>query len=279
MCASVVEAASGHSPGRLPAYFQLQRYNITPADIVRGTFRCEPEAIRPRVILMPWWRPEIFAGQVANLTTITEGAVYQLEYRGQPVTVIRSGIGAPQAGDAVLALACTPCETIVFTGSVGGLDPTMAVGDLLLPTRSFCGDGFSRYLGPELDAADCFLHPAEPDPELAGIVKEVTLRVCQDGSVRLYQGTVYATDSIIAQFHHLDHLVERLGCIGIEMETAAVFRAARLVGIRAGALLQMSDVIPVCKSLYSGRTADDMARRRLIRRTLLAEAVLEAVMA
>src|SRR5438874_7143320 len=47
------------------------------------------------------------------------------------VTVIRSGLGAPQTGDIVLALGCTRCETLVFSGSVGGLDAAMGIGDLV----------------------------------------------------------------------------------------------------------------------------------------------------
>jgi purine-nucleoside phosphorylase len=63
------------------------------------------------------------------------------------------------------------------------------------------------------------------------------------------------------------------------METSAVFRASRLVGIRAAALLQLSDVIPARKSLFSGRTASDQARRRGVRATVLARAVVAALRA
>ena len=72
-------------------------------------------------------------------------------------------------------------------------------------------------------------------------------------------------------------MIQRFGCIGIEMETAAVFRVARLVGIKAAALLQFSDVIPAQKSLFSGRTPRDQARRREVRSTVLAEAVIAAL--
>ena len=61
--------------------------------------------------------------------------------------------------------------------------------------------------------------------------------MCAEAGVVLNKGMVFSTDTIVAQFHHLDSLTTRFDCIGIEMETSAVFNAARLVGIRAAALL------------------------------------------
>jgi nucleoside phosphorylase len=63
------------------------------------------------------------------------------------------------------------------------------------------------------------------------------------------------------------------------METSAVFQAARLVGIKAGALLQVSDVPHRNKSLFSGRTKEEMERRKSIRQEVLAHAVLCCVLA
>ena len=93
------------------------------------------------------------------------------------------------------------------------------------------------------------------------------------------RGAVFSTDSILAQFFRLDALMDELNCAAIEMETAAVFQAARLVGIRAAALLQISDLPRQGKSLLAGRTETDMQRRRSIRRAVLAPAVLSALLA
>jgi hypothetical protein len=38
---------------KFPDYFQLERFNISPADVTRMPFHCDPDAIRPDVILMP----------------------------------------------------------------------------------------------------------------------------------------------------------------------------------------------------------------------------------
>jgi purine-nucleoside phosphorylase len=153
----------------------------------------------------------------------------------------------------------------------------MEIGDLVVLDKSLCGDGFSRYLDENVLTRDCFLNPVEPDSGLAEIIKSHALEVCQRESISLHLGTVFSIDSIVAQFFRLDYLVSNFDCIGIEMETSSVFRAARLVGIRASALLQVSDVIPANKSLFSGRTKDDMERRNSIREGILARVILDSI--
>jgi purine-nucleoside phosphorylase len=262
---------------RLPEYFQLQRYNITAEDVARLYLRCDSDVIKPKVIVTPVWKADVFEIHADSITTVSEGVVYEIEYRGQAVTLIRSGIGAPQTGDFVLALGCTPCRSIIFTGSVGGLHPSMDIGDLILGEKSICGDGFSRYLGAEVKTQDCFFQAVEPDLEMTDVIKNHALRVCQKNFIPLHCGTIFSTDSIIAQFFRLDYLVRNFNCIGIEMETSSVFGAAKLVGIRASAILQVSDVIPKSKSLFSGRTKEDMERRTFIRERILAKVILDSI--
>ncbi len=116
---------------------------------------------------MPWWQPDVFGLWANRITTITDHILYELEFKGKTISVIRSGIGAPQSGDTVLALGCTPCERIIFAGSVGGLRSDIHIGDLITPEFSYSGDGFCRYLGPEAPLKDCFLERIYPDESLS----------------------------------------------------------------------------------------------------------------
>jgi len=148
---------------------------------------------------------------------------------------------------------------------------------LVVVEKSLCGDGFSRYLDAQVIPGDCFLRSAEPDPDLTGQIRKHAAEAAHNEAVPLHQGTVFSSDSIVAQFSRLEYFAGELGCIGIEMETAAVFRAAELVGIRAGALLQVSDLPFLKKSLYSGRTRQEMERRASIRREVLTPIILDSL--
>ena len=267
---------------RLPSFLALDRYDIRPEDIVRVYLRCTPGDIHQKVIITPTWGARILEEHVDSIVTVSEGpvtAVWDVQHAGQQISVIKSGMTAPFAGDIVLALACTPCETLLFSGSVGGLRSSMTIGDFVIPERSVCGDGFSRYLEPQVIPKDCLFDTVAPDASLTQHLKEVAEEVCQEHAIRLHNGIIFSTDSILAQFFRVDHMVQRLDCIGVEMETSATFKAAMLVGIKAAALLQISDVIPTGKSLFSGRTEGEMRERRRIKESILPKILLNALVA
>ncbi len=260
----------------LPDYLDLDSYNITPADVVRLALQCEPEAICESVIITPVWYRDLMAIHGRIVREISQRAL-EVEYSGVRVTVIRSDIGAPNTGDVVLALGATGCRRLLFAGSVGGLDPALQIGDMLLAQESVTGDGFSRYLDPETVPADRLFERVQPNASLTSRLEETAASLCARDSIALHQGRVFSIDSIVAQFSRIDYMRHELECIGIEMETAATFHAARVVGIEAAALLIVSDVIPVNKSLFSGRTKADAERRRSVRHNQLAEAIFETL--
>jgi purine-nucleoside phosphorylase len=264
-------------PNRLK-HLDWQDYGISAGDVVRVTLRCDPEQIESSVVLTPIWSPAIFSRCRAESVADGIATVDRLTYGSLSFTMIRTGIGAPLAGDATIALGCTPCENLIFVGSVGGLDLKQRIGDLAIPTQSFSGDGFSAYLaespnGPHWHPSQ----PIKPDQGLQTILVQESRIATKSNSMAVHIGPVFSSDTILAQFHHLDWITSQLRCVGIEMETSAVFKAARLCGIRAAALLQVSDVIPARKSLYSGRTEADQKRRRWARMEILAPAVLNAL--
>ncbi len=265
---------------RVPDHFSWSRYGIGPGDITRLTLGCDPDRVRPLVVLAPVWPPEVLADHVDSSASISDGLVKvdDVTCGGLSFSYVRSGIGAPLAGDVTIALGCTGCSHMLFIGSAGGLSQDEQIGDLALPTHSITGDGFSGYLAPSSGGPDFLLgKEVAPDSDFQAVVAACASDLGTLADVAVHTGSIFSTDTILGQFHHLDWMIQRFGCIGIEMETAAVFRVARLVGIKAAALLQFSDVIPAQKSLFSGRTPRDQARRREVRSTVLAEAVIAAL--
>jgi len=261
---------------RLPAFFQLSKYDISPEDVVKGTFGCEPDAIQRKVVITPAWGPEVFTDATDAVTEIAVGihSVWQLSFAGSNLSLIRCGIGAPMAGNVVLALGCTECKNLIFTGSMAGLHGNIHIGDLFVVERSICGDGFSRYLTSDIVPKDCFLQPVAPTKSLTDHIRNQAANICHSQSVALHQGSVFSLDCVLPEFFRLNYILEELECSGLEMETAVVFRAANLVGIEAAALLIVSDTPLQNKSLYSGRTPKEREHVRTNRRKVLAKAIL-----
>jgi nucleoside phosphorylase len=266
--------------GRIPDYFDLERYGIGAADVARQVLGCDPARIRPLVVLAPTWSAQVLSDHTDRCEPVVDGFVKvdDVTSGGLSFSYIRSGVGAPQAGDVALALGCTACSRILFIGSAGGLSEKEQVGDVVVPTHSIGGDGFSGYLARSAAGPAAPPEPeARPDAGFQALVAAKASEACAASGVAIHAGPVYSIDTIVAQFQHLPWMIDRFGCIGIEMETAAVFRAARLVGIRAAALLQLSDVIAARKSLFSGRTQAERSRYREVRRTVLGGAVVAAL--
>ena len=259
----------GDFENRLPDYFLLEQYDISPEDVAREVLKCDQQQVQSTVILSPFWAKDVVTGLGGAVLEIVENRVWNVDLDGFSVTVMRTGLGAPATGDIALALGVTPCREVLFTGSAGGLDEDYEVGDLIFETGAVSGDGWSRNLHPAEVPPDRYLELTHPDRDLSSVLREIARRQCAESGVELHEGPVIAVDSILAQFPKVEHASRELGCIGVEMETAAVFNAARLVGIKAAAILQISDVIPARKSLFSGRTEVDHERRRRIRRTLV----------
>jgi purine-nucleoside phosphorylase len=261
----------------IPAYFNHDKYNIKPDEVCRMALGCEPSAIHSEVIVTPDWNADFLAETADKVTPVRGDKIYDIHYDDKVFTLIRTCIGAPWTGDAILALSCTPCRHIIFTGSVGGLDAKLNIGDLLIETETISGDGFSSYL-PEGDLSPRkFLKPVKPHAGLNALLREHAEKAVAGKEVSLLEGRIFSVDTIIAQFQHLDMITEKLKCTGIEMETAAVFNAAALIGLAAAALLIVSDVIPVNKSLFSGRTTEERAKYHQVKRTHLSQAILETL--
>lgn len=170
--------------------------------------------------------------------------------------------------DIVLALGLSNCKKIIFIGSVGSLDSTINIGDIVIPEYSISGEGSRRYLnGKPLNESDTFGTKYYSDKHLFEKLLSLTNSLYYDNKIRYHTGYVFSSDSIFSQFAFIDEIIS-LGCNVVEMETSAAFRASQLVKIPLVAILSVSDNIIIKKSLVNGRTKEDMDLRRKVRKEI-----------
>lgn len=256
----------------------LMRFGSNENDICKHGIGVSLDVIRENVVIAPWWEPSSLSGlgeavylsesefSAVKVWNITNG---EIEF-----TYIKAGIGAPALMDAVLSLGVTKCRNIVFIGSVGSLDDKIHIGDIVIPEWSICGDGASRYLyGDSLANNDVFGEKVYPNKELYDSVMKNTAMICQANRVEYHTGKNFSIDTIIAQFAHIDEILD-MGCNVIEMETAAAFRAAGLAGIAIAAIFGVSDNTVQNKSLVSGRSENEISYRRYTKRTIIPQIIL-----
>lgn len=255
-----------------------ERFGTKAEDICRNVLKCEPKEINECVVIAPWWKPNIFETFGGHIETGFDGEhtnIWNIHMGELSFTYIRTGIGAPVVGDTTLALGCTPCKKAIFIGSAGALAEEMNIGDIAIPLYSKSGDGVCRYLTAEkIEYNNTFGQEFYPNQTLTNKVINLTDNICSENNVKWHRSINFSCDTIFAQFAHLDEIIG-LGCSTIEMETAAFFKASEIAGIAAGAIFSISDNSLHKKSLYSGRSEEEMLYRHEVRARVIPSIILE----
>jgi uridine phosphorylase len=135
-------------------------------------------------------------------------------------------LGAPLAVMTLEELTRRGAKEIIFVGLAGGLAPGLRPGDLFCPEEGLSTEGTSAHYPapqtPDEDLRRRILAAAGPDERLAG-------------------GAVWSTDGPYRETAALIAGQRAKGAVAVDMETTALWAAARFRGCRLAALLVISD--------------------------------------
>jgi uridine phosphorylase len=145
---------------------------------------------------------------------------------GEPLTIQSTGMGGPSAAIVIAELADLGARTIVRVGTCGGLDGSLALGELLVASEAVCEDGTSRALQSAARVG--------PDGHLL-------VRLSEAGPVRI--GPVVSTDLFYDTAPGTEERWRDDGLLGVEMETATLFALAGRRRLRAAAVLIVTDLL------------------------------------
>jgi uridine phosphorylase len=134
---------------------------------------------------------------------------------GELLTIQATGMGGPSAAIVVEELIALGARTFIRIGTCGALTADRGLGELLRVEAALPLDGTSRALGAN--------GRVEPDAELTA-------------GIDAPPGTAASVDLFYAEG-------EPDGADVVEMECATLFRIAELRGVRAAAVLGVSDVL------------------------------------
>jgi DeoD family purine-nucleoside phosphorylase len=170
---------------------------------------------------------------------------------GGLVTVQSTGMGGPSAAIVAEELIGLGARVLLRIGTCGALTEELSLGDLVVAESALAADGTSRALGaPER---------IEADPELTTRLGEEARRV-----------TVVSTDVFYETREGIEQEWRAAGAQAVEMESAALFTIARRHGLRAGAVLAVTDVLAGGRERLDQESVDAIGVR-------LGEAALRAL--
>jgi uridine phosphorylase len=186
--------------------------------------------------------------------------------RGLPLAAASTGVGAPGTAILVEELAKVGVRTVIRVGNSGGLDPALALGDLVITTAAVRDDGTSKsYVRPE--------YPAAADWRVVGALvtaaeeRGVAWRAGVTWSLDAFyaRNAVLAADGSLSSMHFRGYWtaaheaairdMQAAGVLNCEMEAGVLLTLASLFGLRAGCLCVVSDRTP-----WSGPSALDLDR-------------------
>lgn len=139
------------------------------------------------------------------------------------------GRGAPQAVDTVETLAALGVKNIIAIGMCGAFAENVHIGEIIAPRKAFVEEGTSLHYYESVEASF-------PNDELLNTAASV---------FNISTHPIVSTDAVYRQTFRKEQLWRENGAVGVDMETSAVFSVAQYLGLRAVAMLMVSDIHPI----------------------------------
>ncbi|MGL1934133.1 MAG: hypothetical protein OCD01_03905 [Fibrobacterales bacterium] len=146
------------------------------------------------------------------------------------VSTANSGMYAPPAAITTEIFAAGGSETIIRTGSCGAMREDIAVGDIIIANGAIRGEGTSPYYVPSNFSTVVDL-----------MTTSALVEACENLGVTYHVGLTWSTDALLRETKELIAEMCDLKCIGVDMVTSALLTVAQVKGLKAGAVLAVSD--------------------------------------
>lgn len=172
-----------------------------------------------------------------KIADLREYTTYTGYINGVKVSVASTGIGGPSAAIAMQELADAGAEVFIRLGTCGGMNLKVKGGDLIVATGAVRMEGTSKEYAP-------IEFPAVAHYEIVNVLVEAA----KEKSANVHVGVVECKDSFYGQHEPEKMPVSyellgkwkawmELGCLGSEMESAALFTVANYLGVKCGTIL------------------------------------------
>lgn len=210
----------------------------------------EDEVPQLLVLEGTWWRDRAAAARLPYLEGARETGMPDLwvgRVAGVPVAWCPA-YGAARAVEPVHVLGLCGTPTVVQIGSCGGLSPRVSTGDVIVSSRATIEEGASSHYGGS--------GASYPAP---GLVQQAAAAF---EDVPVHVGPTVSTDALLRQPDELVARWKAAGQLGVDMETSAVFSAAKAFGVEAVSLLFVWDELPGRSWTDSFSPAEQAAQTR-----------------
>lgn len=196
---------------------EIAKKVLMPGDPLRAKFIAETFLENAKLV-----------NQVRNMFAFTG------TYKGEPVTVMASGMGMPSMGIYSYELFSQyDVEQIIRVGSAGAYVPELKVRDVVLAGSAWSESSFARTQNGY--DRDIIL----PDEELNNKILKAAENLCIPVKVtRVHSSDVFYCEDNVDDYREINRKHQ---CTCVDMESFALFHNARVLKKKAACLLTISD--------------------------------------
>lgn len=228
--------------------------------------KCEKQDIA-EIVLMPGdplrakFIAETYLKDYKLINTIRNMLAYTGYYKDKKVTIFSSGMGMPSMGIYSYELyKFFDVKKIIRIGSCGAYTDKINLYDLILVNESYSDSSFALIQnGYDKKTIDASL-------ELNDAIIDTALQL----KISLNKGRIYSSDIFYKEKDDFNYLYTTKKCLGVEMESFALFHNAKVLGKEASCILTVSD------NLVTKEATTSLEREQAF--TKMMELALEAIL-
>ncbi|WP_306131823.1 purine-nucleoside phosphorylase [Roseivivax marinus] len=196
------------------------------------------------------WAAETFLSDVRQVNAVRGMLGFTGTWNGTPVTFQGSGMGMPSLSIYANELIRDyGAKTLVRIGSCGAMQERIALRDVILAMTATSVSTPSRGIFREVNYAPC------ADWSLL----EAAVAAARAKGTTLHVGGIYSSDVFYDERPDLTEQMTRHGILGVEMEAAELYIVAARHGVRALAVLTVSDHLMTGAALPSSERETSFA--------------------
>jgi DeoD family purine-nucleoside phosphorylase len=158
---------------------------------------------------------------------------YTGEFEGRPVSVQATGMGCPSAAIVAEELHQLGVKRMLRVGTCGGLQPDLALGDLIVALSAIPADATARHL----------VGSDQHIPTASWELVHGAVHVAKETGQAMRIGPIVSSDLFYNPDDGQYARWSSRGVLAVEMEAAVLFALGALRGFAAGCLLTVSDVV------------------------------------
>lgn len=198
------------------------------------------------------WAAETFLNDAVQINAVRGMLGFTGTWNGHRVTIQGSGMGMPSLSIYANELIRDyGAKTLIRIGSCGAMQEAVKVRDVIIAMTASTVATPSSTIFRELNYAPCADY---------GLLA-AAVRVAEEKGVPTHVGGIYSSDTFYDERPDLNEQMVRHGVLGVEMEAAELYTVAARHGVRALAVLTVSDHLITHEALPSEdreRTFGDM---------------------